>query len=320
MERVDLAVSLVRSLFWELPRQDKRVALFVAASDETSGGNAVSTFHYSGWIAPEPDWTLYFTPAWQEWVLEGPPKIPYVHMTDMRSRKWREEHGITQDEADLRLDWAAHTLNVMGSLYPFDVTIDAGRFRPVFKEHKLVTKSGATKNLEPDFISFIAYVFAILRHVDYRYPDAEKVDFLVENNSEITKHIYEFYKTMPEALAYSRNSKLIKLLGKFIPGGKDHAPLQAADFLCWHARRADAGTLDERSAQRWQKISHRSGFRYVMDDTMMRNLSSAFTQREKENEKLKGIRELRSHDAPTGKRSTRRDNGKSRRGKTGEKD
>jgi hypothetical protein len=39
------------------------VAVFVAASDETTGGNAFSTFYYSGWIAPEPDWTLYFTPA-----------------------------------------------------------------------------------------------------------------------------------------------------------------------------------------------------------------------------------------------------------------
>ena len=60
------------------------MAIFLAASDETKGANAFASYHYAGWIATEPDWSQFFTTAWQERVLDGPPKIPYMHMTEMR--------------------------------------------------------------------------------------------------------------------------------------------------------------------------------------------------------------------------------------------
>jgi hypothetical protein len=284
------------------------MAVFLAASDETSGGNIFAPYHYAGWLAPEPDWTRFFTPAWRERVLDGPPKIPYLHMTDIRSRAWREQWHVTQTDADERLDEAARVIDTMGSLYPLKLTIDASISRPLYKPHKMIAASGAKKDYQPDFLAFTSYALAVLIQVKLKHPDVEKVDFLVENNSEITKHIYELYKAMPVGLDHIKRPELIPLLGKFIPGGKDRVPLQAADYLCWHSQRADAGTLsDVRDARRWNTISHRKGFNLPLDASLLTDLAQAFAERGKENEPNKTIRELRPHHARVNKRSARRD-------------
>src|SRR5579862_4656280 len=80
-----LASSLARSLFCGLRRQESRMAVFVSASDETAGRGQADLFFFGGWLGPEEDWSRFFVPAWQERVLDGPPKIPYLHMTDIRS-------------------------------------------------------------------------------------------------------------------------------------------------------------------------------------------------------------------------------------------
>jgi hypothetical protein len=255
------------------------MAVFLAASDETSGANAFGLYHYAGWIAPEPDWSRFFNPAWQQRVLDGPPTIPYLHMTEMRSRAWREKWRITETDMDERLDEAARVIDTMGSLYPLKLTIDASIFRPLYKPHKMVVASGAQKDFVPDFLAFVAYVHAVLVSVQLRNPEAEKVDFLVENNSQITKHIYELYKTLPESLTYIGKPELIPLLGKFLPGEKDRVPLQAADYLCWHSQRAEANTLfDDRDLRRWNTIAARKGFNLSLPTSVLTALAQAFTE------------------------------------------
>lgn len=252
------------------------MAVFVAASDETSGGNVFSVYHYAGWIAPEPDWTLYFAPAWQERVLDGPPKIPYLHMTEMRSKAWRNQYGITEADAEERLDEAARVIDQMGSFFPLMFTINGADFNPLYKEHKVIVASGGSKDFQPDFLAFIAYAYGVLKYVHDKHPSAEQVDFLVENNSEITKHIYEFYKSMAGALNHIGAPELIPLLGRFLPGGKDRVPLQAADYLCWHSRRADSDTLDRRDAARFGTIASRKGARLIIPKEVMTGLSDSF--------------------------------------------
>ena len=296
------------------------MALFIAASDETSGGNVLSVYHYAGWIAPELDWSQFFTPAWQERVLDGPPKIPYLNKTEIRSKSWRKQHGITEADADERLDEAARVIDTMGSLYPFEVSIDGSLFAPLYKPHKMKVGSGAQKPLQPDFIAFVAYVNVVLAQVRFKYPQAEKVDFLVENNSEITKHLYELYQTMPAALNHVGRPDLIPLVGEFIPGGKDRIPLQAADYLCWHTRRAEANMLDdERDLRRWGTTSHRKGLSMPLPADVLTNIAQAFMEREKENEAADRVRELRQHHAQTNKRPAQPDKSRARSGK-GRKD
>lgn len=104
------------------------MAVFVSASDETSGKNQRDTFFFGGWIAPQEDWSRFFELAWQERVLDGPPSIPHLHMTDMRSRRWREKHGLTRLVADDRIDEAIQLLDTMATLFPICVSVDAGHF------------------------------------------------------------------------------------------------------------------------------------------------------------------------------------------------
>lgn len=72
------------------------MAIFVAASDESAGSDEHSLFLFAGWIGPEKDWSQFFVPAWQERVLDGPPRIPYLHMTEIRSKEFREKCGLSK--------------------------------------------------------------------------------------------------------------------------------------------------------------------------------------------------------------------------------
>ncbi len=129
-------------------------------------------------------------------------------------------------------------------------------------------RSGAVTPYRVDYFTFMAYALVVLKRVHAKCPEAEKVDFLVENNGEITKYIHEFYRELPGALKTIGQSQLIPLVGEFLPGGKDRAPLQAADYLCWHSRRAREETLrDERDRRRWGTISHRPGFSYPEENS-----------------------------------------------------
>jgi hypothetical protein len=56
-------------------------------------------------------------------VLDGPPRIPYLHMTEMRSSGWRNEHGLSRLDADDRIDSAITVIDQMQSLYPIRIDV-----------------------------------------------------------------------------------------------------------------------------------------------------------------------------------------------------
>ena len=282
------------------------MAVFVAASDESTGKNHLSPFHYIGWIASEPDWYNFFAPAWQSRVLDGPPPIPYLHVTEMRSRSWREKHGLTELKADDRMYEAASVIEAMGSLMPFKVTIDCSVFRPLFREHKLRLDTGGTRNLEPDFLAFTAYAYAVLLDLRSNFSDVERVDFLVENKSDVTKHIHGFYKSLPASLIQMGKPELASLLGEFIPAGKDRVPLQAADFLAWHIQRAEHKTLESADRKRLWMIGNRPMFDYNVSTQTLTELARAYDKVGKENEKNERIRRLQQNNARSDGRNTRR--------------
>ena len=91
------------------------MAVFICATDES--GDA-GNFSYGGWAAPVDVWEGCFTAAWNERVLNGPPQIPYLHMTDIRDWNWQKEYGLTPWQADRRVDAAAEVLRSAGALVP----------------------------------------------------------------------------------------------------------------------------------------------------------------------------------------------------------
>jgi hypothetical protein len=258
------------------------MTVFLAASDESSGATSSSDFQYAGWLAPEQDWSRFFIPAWQERVLDTRPKIPYVHVTEMRSRAWREKYGISCLDAEQRLDEAAKIIATMGSLYPLKVKIGGSLFRELFQKTHFAVASGARKRYEPDYNAFLTYAYAVLCRVRVKFPDAERVDFLVEQKSGVTKHTQEFFDTLPASLRHIGRSDLIPLLGTFTPGSKETIPLQAADFLCWHSQRADTGTLEQNDILRWNPMARKKGLSFDVPDQLMKALAQAFEKYEKQ--------------------------------------
>jgi hypothetical protein len=253
------------------------MAVFVSGSDETAGKTKRDTFLFAGWVAPEEDWSRFFAPAWQERVLDGPPKIPYLHMTEMRSAKWRDKYGISKLDADDRIDEAITLIDTMPTLYPVGMRVDAGHLRDRFVTTK-VKMSATTKPIayEPDFTCFLAYVWVVLNYVDRHYEDAEKVDFVVEQNGVITKYIQDFHSTIPQALTALGSPALARLVGELIPGGKDRVPLQAADVLCWHTARArHPETMDLADKRRYFRISRLKGIYQQISNEQISQMATA---------------------------------------------
>jgi len=290
------------------------MAVFVAASDETSGKDENSIYHYSGWVAPEQDWSLYFTPAWQEQVLNGPPEIPYLHMTDIRRQGWRDEYKMTRDDADWRMDIAAIVISQMGSLYPLNLQIDGSRFKPLFKDHSVVLPTGGQKRFMPDFLAFMSYAWCVLGYVKVTQPSAEKVNFMVERNSDITDYMNAFYDQLPVALANIKAPELGELMGDFIPVDKKRPPVQAADYLCWLTRHAEANDLGELDLRRFGTISCRQGFKLAIPDSVLTGLAESFTKNGLSREEINNrIRRVRQNNAGIDERPARRNKGRSGR-------
>ena len=251
------------------------MAVFVSASDErSSGGNRRNRFFYGGFLAPEKDWYGPFAEQWNKDVLKGPPRIPWLHMTDIRSKKWREQEKITRAQGEQRVKAAFELISEMPSLTPIGSALNAGQLLDTFIT-KVQFRKGGKRKFEPDYLAFMAYAYLVLMFCDKARPDAEKVDFVVERNNDITKRIQEFYDDMPDALTKVGLGRLVPLLGELIPAGKERIPLQAADLLCWHTERFREGTLDDKNVRRYKVIATRRGARSTISDSAITELWTA---------------------------------------------
>jgi hypothetical protein len=238
------------------------MAVFVSFSDETSGGDHLADHFRTGFVGPERDWEESFVPAWKWRVLEGPPKIPYLHMTEIRSPKFRDKYGLSEHNAEQRVDEAFRVINSMGSIFPIGCGLNAGHLRKVFDPYKIVRQKSKQKSyyrMEPDYLSFITYTLTVLVYVGEKYPECEKVDFVVEDNGAITDRMKDFHTHMPGGLDYIGFPTLKPLLGELIPASKERIPLQAADLLSWYTRRFRANQLDGPDLERYGVLAPREG-------------------------------------------------------------
>lgn len=257
-----LAVELVRSLFCGLPRQDKRMAVFVAAADESSDRFQQTSFYYSGFVGPEEDWYNSFAAAWDWRVLSGPPRIPYLHMTEIHTQDYRIKYGLSDCDANRRIDNAFDVINSMGSIVPVGYRLSFADFNPAI-QGKAVLHEGAKQSrrypMEPDYICFVAFAYLVLQYVATVRPECEKVDFVIERNGKISHRINDFYDSVKNALTQLGHESWMNLLGDLIPAGKDRTPLQAADLLCWYSRKLDAGELSRFEQYRFYSLAMRAG-------------------------------------------------------------
>jgi hypothetical protein len=251
------------------------VAVFVSGSDETSGPDNRSLLHYAGFVMKEEDWSQFFAPAWASRVLEGPPELPYLHMTEIRSKAWREEHGISERDADNRVHEAVLVIKTMGSMWPVRSTMDAGRFRDIAGARDMRIETGGRRKFEPDYLAFLGYVYLVLLYVRDNHADAEKVDFVVEIKKGITENLHGFHNEMRAVLKEMGEPRLESLLGDIIPGGKERVPLQAADVLCWHTQRASRPQCTATDRRRYRAMALGRGWSYDWRNRAIEQLADA---------------------------------------------
>src|SRR5437899_3049383 len=113
--KATLAAALTRALFCGMRPGENRLAVFVSHSDETEAMSGRKRFLVGGYVAPETDWP-YFAGEWDERVLAGPPRIPYLHMREITSPAWRSDHGISREQAEARVDVGVDVIGSAGSL------------------------------------------------------------------------------------------------------------------------------------------------------------------------------------------------------------
>lgn len=268
------------------------MAVFLSASDESDGGFERSTFWHGGWVAPETDWYNYFAPAWQERVTHAKPEIPYLHMTDIRDSNWRAEHNLSWLQAEDKLNAATAIIDTMGSLYPIATYTSGDAFLDAFGKKKIIQdgRSKKTYRFLIDHFSFNAYVLSVLFYIKAKHPEAEKVDFIVERKEGVFEKLKQFYDSFANSLVGLGYPEVAKYLGELTAVGKERAPVQAADMLCWHTCRASLGTLKGNDAVRAAAILKRRGAAVDLPDKLLHDMARVCV--EKMNEKDTGVSEI----------------------------
>lgn len=140
------------------------MAVFVSYSDETETGS-LSDFLVSGYVADEKTTWPFLTSAWQERVLDGPPKIPLLHMTDIRNPEWRgkEGKGISVLDSEDRISAAVDLLATCGGL-----SIVTSAIRRADLKSAILSKFNRPKDVtealaHPDYFCFHAYCTVVLK-------------------------------------------------------------------------------------------------------------------------------------------------------------
>src|SRR5207342_252648 len=97
--------------------------------DESEDGDRQGQFLYGGFTTSVDEWSHLFTPEWERNVLNKQPQIPYLHMVDIRSRQWRSKHGLTEYQADCRIDAACELIGRCRTLCFHITKMPGGHFR-----------------------------------------------------------------------------------------------------------------------------------------------------------------------------------------------
>lgn len=256
-QRNGLAKELVQSLFCGLPRLERRVAVFLAAGDESDHPRQDGVFVYGGYVAPVLDWTNWFTPVWEERVLNQNPPIDHLHISTMRQAAWQEKNGFTPTQVEYRIDEAVRVIASSGSLHPITTSLDGGHFRRTFKGIKVAKpddQQPGTYIVQPDFVGFQGFAINALHWVHAEYPDAERVDFFVERKQGVTHYLEVFREALIDGLQRDGRGHLVRLIGGLTPVDKDRVPVQAADLLMWHFRRSEEDCLEPIDLRRWGQL------------------------------------------------------------------
>jgi hypothetical protein len=235
------------------------MAVYVAYSDEAGIGDARGEFLVGGFIARKSLWPE-INRAWRERVLNGPPKIPYLHMTEIRNPAWRETHGVSYNESECRIAEAVWVLRSTGAMDAVASIIRRDNLQDSI--HKLYKRKKAIpRGLdEPDYACYMAYINIVLLRAHKLHPDATRVDFVVSEKETVTKGLRDVY-TVVKYWLQQYKPELAPLLGSLRSASmKRLLPLQAADVICWYLQRYYSKQFTRIDENRmWYLLKERDG-------------------------------------------------------------
>ena len=244
------------------------MADFTAYSDESEVGDANRTFITAGYADLGTNWE-FFENAWQRRVLDGPPTIPYLHMTEIRSARWRAKHGISWWDAESRIDEAVRVIASTGSLSFIVSTLERKDLEETIQARFADRGEILPEALKrPDYLPFLAYAEFTVAQLYRKRSDVSRVNFVAEEKEKVTHHLKHIHADLIRLV----ESPLKGRIGEFKPGRKETVvPLQAADLLCWHIQRyyvaaSKAGTslprLEPTDNRRFDKLMRTTGYRH----------------------------------------------------------
>lgn len=250
------------------------MAVYVAYSDEAGADNPDQHFIVSGHIAAETEWPWVIR-AWQERVLGGPPKLPYLHMIDIRREEWQQRYKLSSNDAEGRVDEAVRVLYSMGA-----ISAVASVVKRLDLEQVIHSKFKRKKNVpigldEPDYLCFNAYAIFTLGEVYRSYPEVERVDFVVSEKAKVSERLKGFYEPLRKWVS-ENYPELERVLGDLRPGSmEEEIPLQTADVLSWHLQRYYRGGFDRTIENRiWYLMKERDGHKHDWERTDLEGLAA----------------------------------------------
>jgi hypothetical protein len=228
---------------------------YVAYSDESAIGGSTGEFLVAGYAAAEDEWPC-FERAWADRVLSGRYPIPYLHIIDIRDLPWLESHSVRY--ADSIVDEAIRVLYSTGALSAYCSVMRRDHLQAAIQS-RYSTRRRIPRGLNaPDYACFMGFAGSAVRHCTQFHDDVGRVDFVVSEKENISKHMHEvleILKTNPDA------PPEVALIGTVTVGEMETClPLQAADVLCWHIQRYFSGKysrLDE--GRMWSLLKERDG-------------------------------------------------------------
>lgn len=228
--------------------------VFLAAGDDSEKGDRTGPYLHAGFVAPVSCWTDYFAPAWEERVLNLSPAVSHFHLAE-RNR---------QPNSERRIDEATRVIGSTGSLLPVATAFNGSLFREAFRGTKTVrslgNQPGAIK-FSPDFLAFIGFAYAAVDFVSREFPEAERIDFLVERKTSVSHHLPDFTSALAQSLELLGRRHLAKLIGEVVSAkNKESIPLQAADCFAGHLRVFRAGTASRTDVRRLERMLNGRGY------------------------------------------------------------
>ena len=139
------------------------MALFTLACDESWGKPEQGMFYRAGLLAPEEDFANYFIPAWRERVLNAPPSIPFLHLTQIYNAEWATKHRLGRVGANDKVAAAIGVMAQLGSVYLLAGRIPAKYAETAFQQVKVEVDSGEPpRDFHPEFPLFTSFVRAAI--------------------------------------------------------------------------------------------------------------------------------------------------------------